>query len=543
MSDLHSLLARQIRRHFANGNAVPGGDWQAFLDAVNQAYHQSDTDRALLERSMDLSSQELIQANSDLRAIFQAIPDLFFRFAADGTILDCKAGHPADLLLPVAELAGKRIQDVPVPDVGVRFEEAIREVRTTGSMVRLEYCLVREGRRQLYEARLLPLRSQQMIAIIRNITELQETEEALRRSEHDFRNSLSLLQATLDSTADGILVVDRQGKIAAFNRKFAEMWRIPDDLLQAGEDERVIAFVLDQLKNPEEFLAKVRDLYGHPETESQDVVDFKDGRVFERYSLPQRIGGECVGRVWSFRDVTDRRRAEEERARLQTMGALGHLVGSLAHEVRNPLFAISATVETLMMELQNPQLEPLRRPLENLREPTARLSELMSELLEYGKPLSQNLSEGSLHEVMRQAVADCEPLAAERRVDLRLRIGGGEPGVGMIPHRLLMALTNLIQNAVQHTPAGGTVLVEVEEDEGGSWVRCGFKDSGKGFRPEDLPRIFEPFFTRRRGGTGLGLSIVQRIAEEHRARLVAGNRPEGGAVVTLEIPRWPSGQV
>jgi signal transduction histidine kinase len=414
MPHRHSLLVRQIRRHFGNGKAAPEGNWQAFLDAVNQAYHQSDTDRALLERSMDLSSQELIQANSDLRAIFQAIPDLFFRFAADGTILDCKAGHPADLLLPVAELAGKRIQDIPVPDVGRRFEEAIREVRTTGSMVRLEYCLVREGRRQLYEARLLPLRSQQMIAIIRNITELKETEEALRQS-------------------------------------------------------------------------------------------------------------------------------EEERARLQTMGALGHLVGSLAHEVRNPLFAISATLETLMMELDDPRYEPLRRPLENLREPTARLSELMSELLEYGKPLSQNLNEGSLHEVVQQAVADCEPLAAERRIDLRLRLGGGEPRIGMVRHRLLMALSNLVQNAVQHTPAGGTVLVEVEEieQEGGSWARCGFKDSGKGFRTEDLPRIFEPFFTRRRGGTGLGLSIVQRVAEEHRARLAVGNRPEGGAVVTLEIPRWP----
>jgi PAS domain S-box-containing protein len=545
MSDWHSLLARQIRRHFGNGGAVPEGDWQGFLDAVDQAYHQSDADRALLERSMDLSSQELIQANSDLRAIFQAIPDLFFRFAADGTILDCKAGHPADLLLPVAKLVGKRIQDVPVSEVGARFESAIREVQATGSMVRLEYCLVREGRRQLYEARLLPLRSHQLIAIIRNITELKETEQALRRSERDFRNSLSLLQATLDSTADGILVVDRHGKISIFNRKFAEMWRIPEDLLQTGEDERALSFVLDQLKNPDGFLAKVRELYGHPEAESQDVVEFKDGRVFERYSLPQRIGGECVGRVWSFRDVTDRRRAEEERARLQIMGALGHLVGSLAHEVRNPLFAISATVENLLMELDDPRYEPLRRPLENLREPTVRLGELMSDLLEYGKPLCQNLAEGSFHDVVRQAVADCAPLAAERRIDLGLRLEGDEPRVGMIRHRLLMALTNLIQNAVQHTPYGGTVLVEAGEVEegGGSWVRCVFKDSGKGFRTEDLPRIFEPFFTRRRGGTGLGLSIVQRVAEEHRGRLAAGNRPEGGAVVTLEIPRWPSGPV
>lgn len=423
ISDRHSLLARQIRRCFANGDAVPNGDWQAFLDAVNQAYHQSDTDRALLERSMDLSSQELIQ------------------------------------------------------------------------------------------------------------------------SERNFRHSLSLLQATLDSTADGILVVDRAGKVAVFNRRFAEMWRIPEVLLQSADDEQLIASVLDQLENPEAFLAKIRDLYSHPEAESQDVLEFRDGRVFERYSLPQRIGGECVGRVWSFRDVTEHRRAEEERARLQIMGALGHLVGNLAHEVRNPLFAISATLEAVMMELEDPRHEPLRRPLEYLREPTARLGELMSELLEYGKPLSQDLTEGSLPDVVRQAVADCRALAAERTVEVQVRLGETEPRVGMLRHRLLMALANLIQNAIQHTPAGKVVLVEVAEVEAedGAWARFSVQDSGTGFEMGDLPRIFEPFFTRRRGGTGLGLSIVQRVAEEHRARLVAGNRPEGGAVVTLDIPRWPPG--
>jgi PAS domain S-box-containing protein len=538
MGGRHSLLARQIRRHFGSEDAIPAG-LQAFLEAVDAAYRQSDADRALLERSMDLSSQELMQANSDMRAIFQAIPDLFFRFTADGTILDCKAGAAADLILPVEALIGKRIQGIPVPDVGAAFAEAICQVQAGGSMVRMEYALCREGCWQLYEARLLPLRSRQMIAIIRNITELKGTEEALRQSELSSRNALSLLQATLDSTADGILVVDRGGKIAAVNRRFAEMWRIPEDLLQSGEDDAALAFVLDQLKDPEAFLAKVRELYSQPDAESQDVLEFRDGRVFERYSQPQRIGGESVGRVWSFRDVTERRRAEEERARLQTMGALGHLVGGLAHEVRNPLFAISATLETLLPAIEDPQYQPLREAFENLREPTARLNELMSELLEYGKPLSQNLTEGSLNAVVRQAVADCGPLAAERGVQLDVRLNGRELRVGMIHRRLLMAVGNLIQNAIQHTPRGGTVSVELEEieAEGGAWARCSFKDSGCGFKAQDLPRIFDPFFTRRRGGTGLGLSIVQRIAEEHKARIAAGNRPEGGAVVTLDLPQ------
>ena len=425
MADRHSLLTRQIRRHFGGEENIPDSECcQAFLEAVNDAYWQSDADRAMLERSMELSSEELMQANAALR------------------------------------------------------------------------------------------------------------------------QSLSLLQATLESTADGLLVVDLQGRIVTSNRRFAEMWQIPEELLGAGEDDRLLAFVLDQLREPELFLSKVRDLYAQPGAESQDLLEFKDGRVFERYSQPQRIGGRSVGRVWSFRDVTERRRAEEERARLQLMGAMGHLVGGLAHEVRNPLFAISATLEAVLATLDGtPEQQAVRRMLDNLREPTARLSELMSELLEYGKPLGRDLTPGPLEEVVRQAIHDCQPLAESKGVRLSLRRNGHGHTVGMIRPRLLMALENLIQNAVQHTPPEGAVVVELSDHmEGGyAWARCSIQDSGTGFRPEDLPRVFEPFFTRRKGGTGLGLSIVQRIAEEQRACIAAANRPEGGAVITLDIPLWREG--
>lgn len=534
MAARHNLLARQIRRYFGGEDAVPA-ECRAFLDAVDGAYRRLDADRGLLERSMDLSSEELMQANSEMRAIFQAIPDLFFRFSPDGTILDCKAGARSDLVMPVAALIGRRMQSVPEPEVAERFAAAIRKVVATGSMARLEYSL----HHHLYEARLLPLRSKQIIAIIRNITELKQTEEALRQSENEVRRSLSLLQATLESTADGILVVDRDGEIVTFNRRFVEMWRIPDELLRSRVDGRALAFATDQLQDPEAFLARVNQLYAQPELESHEVLEFRDGRVFERYSRPQRIGGECVGRVWSFRDITGARRAEEDRARLQVMGALGHLVGGLAHEVRNPLFAISATLEALMARLHDAPPSFVKQSLENLCEPTARLTELMSELLEYGKPYGRNLSPDSFNAVVTQAVADCAALAAEKEVQLTVRLPGRELQVEMIRLRLLMALSNLIQNAVQHTPPGGEVTVEVEElaAEGSACVRSSVNDSGAGFHVEDLSRIFEPFFTRRPGGTGLGLPIVQRIVEEHGGRVIAGNRPEGGAAVILEFPR------
>ena len=133
----------------------------------------------------------------------------------------------------------------------------------------------------------------------------------LSESEKESKRTMSLVNATLESTADGILVVDERGKISGFNRKFVEMWRIPQSIIASRDDDLALGFFLEQLKDPESLLGKVRELYGQPMAESFDVLEFKDGRVFERFSLPQRIDDQIVGRVWSFRDVTERKRAEE----------------------------------------------------------------------------------------------------------------------------------------------------------------------------------------------------------------------------------------
>jgi PAS domain S-box-containing protein len=136
-----------------------------------------------------------------------------------------------------------------------------------------------------------------LIAIIQNID--------------DRKHSYSLLEAAINSVADGLLVVDRQGKITSINQRFLQLWNIPQPLASEGDDEALLDFVVDQLQEPETFLRKVRELYAHPEQESFDMLGFKDGRVFERYSRPQILNHEIVGRVWSFRDITKHKRAEQ----------------------------------------------------------------------------------------------------------------------------------------------------------------------------------------------------------------------------------------
>src|SRR6478672_407487 len=144
-----------------------------------------------------------------------------------------------------------------------------------------------------------------LVAFIEDISERREAQTEVGRT-------LSLLRATLESTADGILVVDLNGKILSFNQKLADMWGIPAEIFGGGDDQVAINAALEKLTYPDEFVAKVLELYKHPEEASYDVLELKDGRTFERYSQPQKINDVPVGRVWSFRDVTARRQAERQ---------------------------------------------------------------------------------------------------------------------------------------------------------------------------------------------------------------------------------------
>jgi signal transduction histidine kinase len=242
-------------------------------------------------------------------------------------------------------------------------------------------------------------------------------------------------------------------------------------------------------------------------------------------------------------EIADRRRAEAERARLEAslrhaeqMSAMGSLLVGVAHEVRNPLFGVSSVLDA--MDARFGAREEFQRYIPVLRGEVDRLTTLMQELLEYGKPISPERSAGSLGEVVAEAVQSCGPLAKQFGVEIETRVARDLPPVVMDRSRLVRAFKNLLENAVQHSKRGGTTTVEAEEvhEDERAWVACTVTDSGPGIPPDDLLRIFDPFFTRRRGGIGLGLSIVQSIVEGHGGTVTAGSRLEGGAVMRVRVP-------
>lgn len=242
-------------------------------------------------------------------------------------------------------------------------------------------------------------------------------------------------------------------------------------------------------------------------------------------------------------EMVERERAEREREKLrakllrsEAMAAMGMLVAGVAHEVRNPLFGISSTLDA--MEASGDANASGARYRTVLRREANRMSKLMASLLEYGRPATDALTAGSLGRVVAEAVQVCTP-GAEAAGVVIVNAVNGDWTVRLHRSRLVQLFANLIENAVQYAPPGTEVTVDagaVADAYGRPWVECRVQDRGAGIAPEDLPHLFDPFFTRRRKGTGLGLSIVQRIVEEHEGEIVPANRADGGATMTVRLP-------
>jgi PAS domain S-box-containing protein len=254
-------------------------------------------------------AEALYQKSALLAGLLDSIPDRVFFKDCAGVYLGFNPEFARFVGRPREEIVGRTDYELFSQEDADFHRRTDRSAMEVGP-IRFETWIEHpDGSRALWETIKAPLRSVSgekigLVGVSREITERKQTEQALTRS-------LSLLQATLESTADGVLVVDREGKVTIFNLKFLALWRIPESLAESRDDSRLLQYVLDQLQNPGAFMDKVKALYNQPGAESFDVLEFKDGRVFERYSKPQRVGEEIIGRVWSFRDVTEQRQTQK----------------------------------------------------------------------------------------------------------------------------------------------------------------------------------------------------------------------------------------
>ena len=252
------------------------------------------------------AEMNLRESREQLRLLFETANDAVLLVTPSGHILS--ANRAACEMFQYAEAELRQLGQAGITDpADERVPQAIQARNTTGAF-RGELTFRRQdGGKfpgEVSTALMGQAMGQQIATVfVRDITQRKQLEA-------EQANGLSLLQAAIESGGEGLVVVDLEGQVTIYNRRFVELWRVPETLLATRSDDGLVHWGAEQLAEPDEFLATVKHLYAHPEQERFDILKFKDGRCYERYSQPQRLGERIVGRVWSFRDVTEQRRAE-----------------------------------------------------------------------------------------------------------------------------------------------------------------------------------------------------------------------------------------
>ncbi|MDB6116876.1 MAG: sensor signal transduction histidine kinase, partial [Verrucomicrobiaceae bacterium] len=416
-----------------------------------------------------------------------------------------------------------------------------------------------------------------------------ELENRVAERTEELAAFVSMLNATLDSTADGIVAVSLCGKVVCYNAKFALLWGIPQDMLATRDCKEIMPFVVSQVRDSEQFIRGVEEFYRGRGTEAFDVIELKDDRTFERYIQPQRIGSESVGMVANFRDITERKRAEAElekayRQLLETsrQAGMAEIATNVLHNVGNVLNSVNVSAGIVVESVKQSRVSGLTRVVALLAEHEADLGEFITHDAR-GRHVPAHLAQLSDHlitdqkaivgelESLRQNVEHIKEIVAMQQsyarvggvkemtnivhlVEDSLRINKGAfsrhqvevvrefeevPPMNVEKHKILQILVNLLRNAkhaCQDFDSPGRRLT-VRVANYGRGVKISVIDNGIGISADNLTRIFNHGFTTRKDGHGFGLHSGALAAREMEGSLSAHSDGPGlGATFTLELP-------
>ncbi len=383
------------------------------------------------------------------------------------------------------------------------------------------------------------------------IIERKRTEEILQ-----FKNTL--LSTQQETSLDGILVVDEAGEMISFNQRFADMWGIPDDVMASRSDERAQQSVLDKLVAPEEFLARVNYLYEHPVEKSHEEIALVGGITFERYSSPMfSADGKYYGRVWYFRDITEHKKAEEEKARLEIqlrqahkMEAIGTLAGGIAHEFNNLLGIIVGNTELAMDGV--PEWNTARYNLEEIRTACLRARDVVRQILAFSRHTEHALKPVMLNSVVEESLRllrSSIPTSIEVRQNISKELGVVLADSTQINQVLINFCTNaahamrneggILDVSLDNVELGEGDVTHYPELSPGNYVKLTVSDTGHGMEPGIMDRVFDPYFTTKQvgEGTGMGLAVAHGIVKKHGGHITVESKSDKGSTFQVFLPR------
>jgi PAS domain S-box-containing protein len=370
------------------------------------------------------------------------------------------------------------------------------------------------------------------LVIVNDVTERELLDQEQQRMHVSLQQSAMEWRQTFDAIDFPVLIVDLEGRIRRSNEAAEQ--------IVGNTAEEIAGQLVSDLGERQPWKKAVELIENIRQSRARVSEEVKDEQTGTTWSITLFLVSEfgTVGDrvILILQNITQRTELEASLRQSKIMSLLGSVVAGVAHEVRNPLFGISSILDAFEKRFSD-RVE-YQRYTDVLRSEIERLTVLMEELLEYGKPFRGDVYPASVEEMINRSIRACLPAADAAHVTLVNKVSQGLPRIMVDRRRFSRVFINLIGNAIQHSPSDGRVTVEayIASDGNQEWIECAIKDLGTGIQDEDLPRIFEPFFSKRRGGTGLGLAIAQKTMEEHGGKLLAGNNPEGGACMMARFP-------